>query len=296
MNSIFREPLLHFALLGAVIFGVNAFLNDGAAKTKPQIEITAADIEHLRALWQRTWQRPPTPKELQGAIDARVREEILYREALAMGLDKDDTVIRRRLVQKLEFLSEGVATSVEPNSAELHRYLKEHAERYREPARLSFMQVYFNTDRHGPQTETITRKALQALSAGGGSPMEAGRGYGDRFVLGYAYGNESIADISHKFGQGFADAIAPLPPGRWHGPIASGYGLHLVYIEDRTPARTPPLAEVRDAVLHDYEQAKREKVMQAFYERLKQRYHIVIDEAAFRRANHNSELRSEITG
>lgn len=286
MNRVFREPLLHFALLGTVIFGINVLFSDSTTETKPQIEITAADIEHLRTLWQRTWQRPPTPEELRGAIDARVREEILYREALAMGLDKDDTVVRRRLVQKLEFLSEDVVTLAEPSTAALEHYFKEHVERYREPARLSFAQVYFSTDRHGLQAEAMASEALLALTAGAGSPVEAGQGLGDRFLLDYAYGDESMQDISRKFGRDFADAIAQLPPGQWHGPILSGYGLHLVYIEDRTPGRTPALAEVRDVVLRDYEQAKREEAAQAFYDRLKQRYRIAIDEKALSSVAH----------
>lgn len=277
LKRVLREPLLHFALLGAMIFGLNLWLNVPTAQTRPRIEITAAEIEHLRTLWQRTWQRPPTPEELRGLIDTRVREEILYREALAMGLDKEDTVVRRRLVQKLEFLSEDVATMVEPNEENLERYFLDHAEHYREPVRLSFAHVYFSADRHGQQTGALAKRALQLLTANGGAPAEGGRGLGDHlFAIEYDYVDQGVPEVARTFGKDFADEIAQLPTSRWQGPVLSGFGLHLVYINDRVHGRMPALSDVRDAVLRDYEQARREEASQGFYARLKQRYEIIV--------------------
>ncbi|KPK38279.1 MAG: hypothetical protein AMJ69_08835 [Gammaproteobacteria bacterium SG8_47] len=281
MNKLLREPLLHFVLLGAAIFGFNALVTKPAADAQPRVEVTAADIEHLRTLWQRTWQRPPSAQELRGVVEAQVREEILYREALAMGLGQDDTVVRRRLAQKLEFLAEDLLSTREPSTEELERYFIQHTERYRVPARLSFTQVYFSTDRHGVETEAVAREALLALTAGSGSPAEAGQGMGDAlFTLDYAYTDLSMPDVAHTFGREFADAIESLPTQQWQGPVASGYGLHLVFIQERIAGELPALVDVRDAVLRDYEQARRDEAAQAFYDRLKQGYRIVIDENA----------------
>jgi hypothetical protein len=281
MSKLLREPLFHFALLGAVIFGVNALLSKPATDAQPRIEITAADVEHLRTIWQRTWQRPPTSEELRGAVEARVREEVLYREALSMGLDQHDTVVRRRLAQKLEFLSEDLMTSAEPRAEDLERYFIQHSEQYREPTRLTFTQIYFSTDRHGVDTDAVARETLLALTAAGGSPPDAGESLGDRlYTMDYSYTDQSIRAIARLFGQDFADAVAELPPGSWQGPVASGYGLHLVFVTERVSGELPSIEDAREAVTRDYEQARRDEAARAFYEQLKQRYQIVIDENA----------------
>ncbi|GKS59342.1 hypothetical protein YTPLAS18_28690 [Nitrospira sp.] len=280
MRRVIREPLLHFALLGLVIFGLNTWLDDTAVHNGLRIELTAADIGHLRTLWQRTWQRPPTADELRGAIEDRVREEILYREALAMGLDKDDTVVRRRLMQKLKFLSEDLMAGTEPTVDELQRYFREHRERYREPVRLQFSQVFFNVDRHGAKAAGMAREALESLTARGAS-ANAGQALGDRLLtLVYDYPEQSVEDVARVFGDDFARQVVQLPVGGWQGPVRSGYGLHLVYIKDRRPGLVPTLASVQHAVLRDYEQAKREEAAEDFYERLRARYDIVIDQTA----------------
>lgn len=281
MSKLLREPLFHFALLGAAIFGVNALWSSADTDAQPRIDIAAADIEHLRTIWQRTWQRPPTPEELRGAVEARVREEVLYREALAMGLDQHDTVVRRRLAQKLEFLSEDLMTLAEPSVEELERYFIQHSEQYREPTRLTFTQIYFSTDRHGVETDAVAREALLALTAAGGSPPEAGEGRGDRlYTMEYAYTDQSVRSIARIFGQDFVDAIADLPAGSWQGPIASGYGLHLVFVSERVPGELPSFEDARETVLRDFEQTRRDEAARAFYEQLKQRYQIMIDEKA----------------
>lgn len=282
MSRLLREPLLHFAVLGALIFGLDALFGPRPGQDLPRVEISAAEINHLRTLWQRTWQRPPTPAELRGAVDARVREEILYRQALAMGLDKDDTVVRRRLVQKLEFLTEDLASDTQPGEQELDRYRAANADRYSEPARLGFSQIYFNPDRRGtPQAEAAARDALLVLNAGPGSPPQAGEALGDPLLgLEFTYADVEMPEVARLFGQEFAHAIAPLAPGSWQGPVRSGYGVHLVYVSARTPGRVLPLAEVGDAVRRDFLRDRRVQHMEALYERLKAGYRIVIDEAA----------------
>jgi peptidyl-prolyl cis-trans isomerase C len=280
IKRLLREPLFHFAVLGAALFGLNFVLGDRSADTQPRIEVTAGDIERLRTIWERQRQRPPTEAELRGLIETQLREEVLYREALAMGLDKNDAVVRRTLAQKVEFLTEDLLAAAEPSTADLERYFEQNAESYRVPGRLSFVQIYFSPDRHGAQTEALAREVLDVLSANPRAAAEAGEGLGDPIMLEYAYADASTYDIESIFGRGFAAAIAELAPGQWQGPIESGFGLHLVYIESHTPSRIPSIADVLPAVLRDYEQVRRDEMAQAFYARLRQRYRIVIDEAA----------------
>ena len=279
ISKWFKEPLVRFLIIGVAIFAVNAWVNTSEDNAQPKIEVTATDIDRLRTLWQRKWQRPPTTEELQGLIDAEIREEILYREALAMGLDKDDTIVRRRMAQKLEFLTEDLMALNQPTDEELAQYYKENADKYREPAKLSFTHIYFSSDRRGVNAETDAQQALLNLNALGGSPVDSGTEMGDRFMLDSTYDQFSIPDIARLFGGNFANEVEKLPQGSWLGPIMSGYGIHLVYVTNHIPGRLPELTEVSDAVLRDYQQQKREEANQAFYARLKQRYHISIDEA-----------------
>jgi hypothetical protein len=290
IHNWLHEPLVRFLLLGATIFVVNAWVNQSEDNTQPSIEISAADIDRLRTLWQRKWQRPPTTEELQGLIDAEIREEVLYREALAMGLDKDDTIVRRRMAQKLEFLTEDLMALKDPNNEELMNYYKKHADQYREPARLSFSHIYFSSDHRGFNAEADAQQALLNLNAKGGSPVDAGQALGDRFMLDSNYDQLTIPDIARLFGGNFANALEKLPQGSWQGPVTSGYGIHLVYITEHIPVRLPDLAEVRDAVSRDYQQQKREAANQAFYARLKQRYNISIDQTALEAKQQLSEV------
>jgi hypothetical protein len=289
-NKWLQEPLVRFLIIGAAIFAINAWVNNSDQGAKPSVDITAADIDRLRTLWQRKWQRPPTHAELQGLVNAEIREEILYREALAMGLDKDDTIVRRRMAQKLEFLTEDLMTLKDPNNKELMNYYEKHTDKYREPARLSFTHIYFSSDRRGFNAEADAQQALLNLNAKGGSPVDAGQALGDRFMLDSNYDQLTIPDIARLFGGKFANALEKLPQGGWQGPVTSGYGVHLVYITEHIPGRLPDLAEVRDAVSRDYQQQKREAANQAFYARLKQRYNISIDQTALEAKQQLSEV------
>ena len=289
-NKWLQEPLVRFLIIGAAIFAINAWVNNSDQGAKPSVDITAADIDRLRTLWQRKWQRPPTHAELQGLVNAEIREEILYREALAMGLDKDDTIVRRRMAQKLKFLTEDLMALKDPNNEELMNYYEKHADKYREPARLSFTHIYFSSDRRGFNAEADAQQALLNLNAKGGSPVDAGQALGDRFMLDSNYDQLTIPDIARLFGGKFANALEKLPQGGWQGPVTSGYGVHLVYITEHIPGRLPDLAEVRDAVSRDYQQQKREAANQAFYARLKQRYNISIDQTALEAKQQLSEV------
>jgi len=274
-----REPIVHFLVIGAVIFGLYEVRNDKAApEAGNRITVTAGDVEWLSAAWAKRWQRPPTAEELKGVVDEHVREEILYREALALGLDRDDTIIRRRLAQKLEFLTEDLAASRDPKPAELLTYFEGNRERYQVQPRLSFTQVYFSLDQRGATTERDADVALVSLRAGSTEAIPAG--LGDGFMLDDTYRDTTMPDIEAVFGRDFAHSLFELDPGVWSGPIASGYGLHLVRIEERTLARVPTLDEVKMQVRNDWSYDQRREANEAIFERLSARYTVVVENFA----------------
>ena len=279
LSRLIREPLLHFLVLGACLFVLFYQTADPVDIAQPnRIAVTKADVDRLTAQWQRQWRRPPTDRELEGLVDAYVREEILYREALALGLDQDDVIVRRRLGQKLEFLFKDLAEQSDPEDAELERFLAENAERYTLPGRLSFTHVYFNSDKRGAAAEKDARKALALLNGGAQDADPAG--LGDRFLYQYRFDEQSPSQVARIFGSAFSDRITALDVGEWRGPIASGYGIHLVRVSERTEPRQPALAEVRDKVRWDVIAERREEIDSAFYEDLRERYEVTIDEDA----------------
>lgn len=274
-KSFLREPLVHFLLLGAALFGLDAWLRPAAAPAGvTEIVVSEARIRNLEQNFRRTWQRPPTREELDGLIESHVREEVLYREAMALGLDRDDTIIRRRLQQKMEFVSEGAAASVQPTDEDLARYLAANAEAFRIEARVSFTQVYLDPRRREATLAADAKRLLDALNSDR-SPDPAP--LGDRLLLlEPGYEKAPQADVARLFGADFAEALMKQPVGRWVGPIASGYGVHLVRVEALTPGGTPALDEVRPLVEREWANAKRQELGKAHYEKLRAKYKVSV--------------------
>jgi hypothetical protein len=272
--KLLRDPLLHFLLLGAVLFGVY-FLVSGVISSgeERRIEIGDAEIEFLTGNFERQWGRPPTPQELQSLLDARVREEVLYREALAVGLDRNDIVVRRRMVQKMELLTQDLALLADPTDAELRQFFKENAEDYRVPPVLDFSHVYFNAERRA-DAEADAGRVLAALRAENPPPHRAPE-RGDTIMLDAEYRRATPAEVSRLFGDRFAGALFELEPG-WHGPVVSGYGLHLVHVGDRVEGRIPEYTEVRERLVNDFNRQRRDRAMEALYEGLAEQYEIAI--------------------
>lgn len=277
MLKIVRDPLVHFLLLGLLVFLVYFIMNPTDESTAGnQIRITQGDVDRFKQMFQKQWQRPPSAEELQGLIRAHLKEEILYREALAMGLDKDDTIVRRRLAQKVEFLIADVTVPTEVDDATLLAFYQKHAENYSRPAKLTFRHIYFNPDQRGERIldeANATLQTLQAVQAG----MQVAEDLGDRFMLPQEYRQASTDDIARDFGREFTDKLAAVAPGHWQGPIKSGYGVHLVYIEQRDNASAHPFAEVRERVKNDYLFELRQTRNAEVLEKLKARYEIVIE-------------------
>ena len=277
-KRLLREPLLHFLLVGAILFAGDAAMREDDPDSDRVIRITESEISRLQAQWTKQYRRPPAPAELQGLVDSRVREELLYREALAMGLDRDDSIVRRRLAQKLEFLIEDLAVTHKPADAELRAFFEARRERYRLPARISFVQAFFSPDRRGLAAERDAGLVLASLRS-----ETPPAGLGDRFLTGEAYHEQSPQDIEAIFGRAFAQTLLEMETGVWAGPVASGHGWHLVRIESRSESRLPWLPEVADQVQRDWAYEKRREMNEAVLEQLAARYELAIEGGALSR-------------
>lgn len=277
LRRILREPLLHFLLLGTGLFLVFSLMpRDGGSGQPGEIVVSQGQIEHLAAGFAKAWQRPPSAQELAGMVDDFVREEIYYREALALGLDRDDTVIRRRLRQKVEFILDDVAAQIEPSDAELEAYLKDHPESFRTPAVYSFHQIFLNRDQRGAQVAIDAGKLLAQLNDAGADASALG----DASMLPAEFVDLQSGEIARQFGDAFAASLAGIEPGRWTGPIESGFGVHLVRVDARTDAALPELADVRALVRREWENARRLELNDLAYEQLLKRYSVTIEDSA----------------
>ncbi len=275
MKRFLREPLVHFALLGAALFGL-ASLRTGRVEGEPKrVVITQAQIDQIITGFSLTWQRPPTEGELAALVEDFIREEIYSREAAAMGLDRGDTVIRRRLRQKFEFLTEDALASAPPTDEELRAHLRDHADVFRVEPRVALQQVLIRRDLHGPAAEDDARKLLATLSSG--EALDDPSALGDASLLPASLELSSLGDVARQFGEAFATAALLLSPGRWEGPIESSFGLHLVRITARVDERTPELEEVRDAVEREWLAARRAERKEALYRELRNRYTVVVE-------------------
>ncbi|GMR18444.1 MAG: peptidylprolyl isomerase [Gammaproteobacteria bacterium] len=277
-KKLLCEPLLHFLLIGASLFLIYGLQNDGITDQSKRIVFTGADINRLVLVWEKKRQRPPTQVELEGLIEQRIREEVMYREALAMGLDQNDSIVRRRLAQKVEFITADIAAQFEPTDAELEEYLARHTDKFEVPGRISFVHVYLNRDQRGENVQQDALSLLEQLSEPGSQKdiMTAG----DPFMLGQQHNKMTRHDVSRLFGRDFTNRVFTLPPGSWQGPVSSGYGLHLVRIDDETAAVQPDLSAVRDKVYGEWQAQQRRDMDKAFYQSLRQRYEIIIENYA----------------
>ena len=275
ISKLLREPLLHFFLLGAGLFLLSGFVGESDQDQPDRIVVNASQIERLIESWKKTRMRPPTMAELDGLIEDHIREEIYYRQALAMGLDRDDTIVRRRLRQKMEFLSQDLAARVDPTESELQAYLEENEDSFRLEPRISFQHIYFNPDRRGAKAHTDAVHLL-AMPRGDGGTIDIATS-GDPLPLPHEYKSLPEREVINLFGRDFAAQLLSLAPGAWQGPLMSGYGLHLVFVRERTESKTPALAEVRDAVSREWREARRRATNEEVYQQLRERYTVVVE-------------------
>jgi hypothetical protein len=276
-RTLLKEPLLHFLALGAALF-VYFHLSGGgsAGPGSTRIVVTGGQIAHLEAGFARTWQRPPTEEELKHLVDEWVKEEIAVREAMAAGLDRDDTVIRRRLRQKLEFLADDAADAAPPTDAELMALYERDVESLRIDARLAFRQVFVSSNRRGAGAEAA--RLLARLNAAG--PETRVGELGDPTLLPAEVALTSLRDIDRQFGDGFGQRLEAVEPGRWTGPIRSAYGLHLVLVRERVDSRLPDFSVVRPILEREFLAARRRQQLAAMYDRLLAKYRVTVEPGA----------------
>jgi hypothetical protein len=273
-GRVLREPLVQFLLLGAGLFFLYQAVSPAPEAAPSRIVVDAAQVARLAQQFERTWLRPPTRAELGGLIEEHIDEEILYREALALGLEKNDLVIRRRLRQKMDFLNEDLGAQREPTDAELQTYLDAHPDKFAAPARASFIHVYLKRERDLGAARARAEELRMRLEAGAIQAVEAG----DATLLPRGLENASAREISSSFGEPFAAALDKVPAGAgWRGPIETEYGLHLVNVSARDPGGPLPLSMVRSAVEREWGAARRAEAKARFYTALRKRYAVSIE-------------------
>ena len=267
-----HEPLLHFLLIGAGIFILYHVVRGGDEAAPREIVISAPRIDALAENFARTWMRPPSPQELRGLVDDYVKEEVFYREAIAMGLDRDDTVIRRRLRQKMEFVSEDAAATAEPTDAQLQEFLAAHPGKFVEPARVTFQQVFVSAERRGESARRDAEQLLETLQAGR-VPADAAAA-GDQTLLPASLENAPPQEVAGSFGDEFAAQVDTVAVGQWAGPLQSSFGWHLVHVVSRTVSALPQFVDIRPVVLREWQAQQRLATGDAFYASLRAKYEV----------------------
>lgn len=276
MKFLMREPLVHFLLIGAALFLLFELFDDPAGQQSSRIVISEGQIKFLKASYTRTRQRTPTKVELQGLIDGHVREEILYREALALGLDKDDSVIRRRLRQKLELMSDNLAGIAVPTDGQLQQFLETNADQFRIEPQIAFHHVFIDIAKHGISADDEAARLLALLSNEGGRPDPDA--LGDRLMQPKSFNLTPVSQIARLFGTSFSLELVNFPPGKWAGPVQSGYGLHLILVIEHVAGRLPRLDEIREAVEWEWTAAHRKELKENIYNKLRDRYTVVFEQ------------------
>ncbi len=275
LKKLVREPLLHFLVLAVMLFVAYSLVSKGSSGEGGKIVITQGQLASMWESFTQTRQREPTRDEWEGLIRERVREEVYYREALALGMDKDDLIIRRRLQQKMEFISDDVAAQAQPTDDELKAYLQAHPDSFRIDQRFTFRQVFLSPEKHGknlaPDAAQLLGQLNRAGSQGDISTL------GDSIMLDKQYDALPADDVAKQFGEKFATALGGLPLGQWQGPVESAYGVHLVFVSERQEGAVPALADVRDAVRREWDNARRLEANDRFYRELLKHYTVTIE-------------------
>ena len=269
LGRLLHEPLLHFLLLGGAFFAIFGRGGPEPPAGGTDIVVTAADIQRIAAGFSATWQRPPSESELQGAINDYIREEVLYRTGLSLGLDKNDTIVRRRIRQKMDFFLEDTVGT--PDGTELRAFFNAHADKFQVEPRISFRQVFLSSKRSHPKADA---EALLPQLVASGPNVQAS---GDPLLLPESFGLTPLSQIDAQFGEGFASELSQVSPGHWAGPLKSAYGFHLVLVTVTVPSQLPPFEKVRDAVQREWFATRRATVLDDQYRKLQANYHVRVE-------------------
>jgi len=277
MKRFLREPLLHFLLLGALLFAIYSFTQGGRTASAPsrEIRLTPDELAQLVLLFQAQWRREPTQEEFSRMVENKIQGEILYREALAMGLDKGDEIVKRRMAQKMQFLAEDVAAAREPTAAELKSWFEKNSAMFAQPNRVSFRHLYFSPDRRGARAREDASNAGAKLA---GQPQDArlAGSLADRFMFQDFYRDRAPEQLGREFGPQFALAVAKLAPGSWQGPIESGFGWHLVFVDTVIPGRVPEFEEIEADVKTAWLAEQKAQAWEKAYKDMRAKYTVLL--------------------
>ncbi len=276
---LLKEPLLHFLLIGGALFLIYGarsnptYVSGGQfGASEMRILVSRVALDQLNDQFVKTWHRQPSREEEQAIIEDYIRNEIYYREAVAIGLERDDEVLKRRLRQKMEFIYENINSLAVPTDAELTAFVNKHADRYITDPMMAFRQVYVSTYRRGSGAETYAKEILKQLQRGADPET-----LGDVTMLEPEIKSSPIWDIRKQFGDEFCQNLLQIKPGKWSDPVRSTYGLHLVLVQERSGGRMPNLEEVRELVKRDWTFEKQKELKDAAYTKLRQRYTITME-------------------
>jgi hypothetical protein len=277
VQKLLREPLLHFLLIGALLFGIYAYMHRGrlGIESSKQIVVSLDELRQMDLYFESQWHRQPTPEEFNAMVEDRVREEVLYREALAMGLDKDDEIVKRRMAQKMQFLAEDVASAHEPSTTELKAWFDKNKQMFALPSRYSFRHLYFSPDKRGKSAGEDAAKALEKL-AGQPEDSKLAASTGDQFMFQDYYGDRTPEAIAKEFGPQFAVALEKLKPGSWQGPVESGYGWHLVFVDTVIPGRIPAFEEMEPDVKTAWLAEQKQTAWKKAYKDMRAKYSVLL--------------------
>lgn len=293
MKQFWREPFLHFLLLSLGIFLFYGWVQ-GDATNDQEIVLDNSDLKQMISKWKLQWKRLPSEEELTGVVEHYLRQEVLYKEALALNLDHNDEIIKRRLSQKMDFLSGDLAQIARPTEAELAAYFEKHAERYRLPFSYTFEQIAFTRDKSGSH---LSKNASETLARLQSKPSSAPAVTGDPLSVPRKFNAIDGSRLASQMGDAFEKAMQTTPIDSWTGPIASGFGVHLVKISQRTNPQMPSLDQVRPEVVRDYQYDKEKEIGTQLYHEIRKKYPIQIELEPFDAINQEfiDQLRQKIS-
>lgn len=272
-----REPLVHFLIAGAMLFAGYRMLNPEAHRRElpNRVEVSDDDVAQMTIAWAAQWQRAPTASEIRGLVEAKVREQVMYREAVALGMDKGDAIVIRRLAQKMDFLAEDMSSVPDPLTSDLRAWFDKNGDRFALPALISFRHLYFSFDHRAGNTKADAERVLVTLADKPASAAD-NESLADVFMLQDYYGDRSADQVASMFGGAFAAKLFALRPGSWQGPIESGFGWHLVWIDSVTPGRVPPFETIKGMVKSEWTNEQRMDAKRKVIDTIKARYEIVL--------------------
>jgi len=271
--QFFREPFVHFVFLGALIFAANVWLDPGQSVQdgNNHIVINQAELDHLKNLWRLRWKRDPAPSDVKAIIDRHLRQKVFYREALKMNLDHNDEIIKKRLAQKMEAVASDLSTLMRPPTDEqLKKYFHSRKDFFTLPRAYAFKQILFLPD----EKDSESRLQATLVSMRQGAPIP--RDQLNKLSIPAEWPLTSVNDLENAFGGDFSRLLDDLPVGDWSGPVRSGFGWHLIFIEKKEEARIPKFEEVRDYVAREYEYRSVLKTQDQLYKELLENYKLSI--------------------